>query len=189
MNGPVTLTSSETDRLRYLEGVIQRGIRAFREVGEALAVIRDDRLYRATHDTFEDYCRAKWSLGRGHAYQLIAAASIAQDLSGLAVQPTRERQVRALAPLDRDARRQVWTEASQNGRPSGAKVDAAARQARGPGVLQGPAAEEAEFREALTRLRQWRCRYGHLVRSYPAVEGVLDALQRLEVSREGAPQG
>ena len=43
-------------RLAELELVIERGLKTFVEVGAALLGIRDGRLYRETHATFEDYC-------------------------------------------------------------------------------------------------------------------------------------
>lgn len=37
----------------------------FVECGNALAEIRDKRLYRGTHDTFEAYCYDVWKLTPG----------------------------------------------------------------------------------------------------------------------------
>lgn len=42
------------------ERVIQDSLTTFWKVGRALAQIRDERLYRTTHGTFEDYCRERW---------------------------------------------------------------------------------------------------------------------------------
>ena len=50
--------------LTECEAVIERGLRTFVEVGEALLRIRDERLYRETHGTFEDYCRERWAMRR-----------------------------------------------------------------------------------------------------------------------------
>ena len=47
----------EVARLAELELVIERGQKAFVAVGNALAEIRDQRLYRETHATFEAYCK------------------------------------------------------------------------------------------------------------------------------------
>lgn len=58
-------------RLAECEKVIGRGLDAFVSVGNALVEIRDDKLYRQTHETFADYCRDRWDLGRARAYQLI----------------------------------------------------------------------------------------------------------------------
>lgn len=69
-----TLAPSESKRLQELEIVIETGKQTFVAVGNALAEIRDGRLYKATHKTFEDYCQTKWGLSRPRAYQMIEAA-------------------------------------------------------------------------------------------------------------------
>lgn len=70
--------SGELDRLGHLESIIDRGIATFMEVGQALAEIRDTRLYRATHGTFESYCRDRFGFSRAHGYRLIRAATLAE---------------------------------------------------------------------------------------------------------------
>lgn len=42
--------------------------------GKALADVWDKRLYRETHETFEDYCRDRWDLAREDADFLISLA-------------------------------------------------------------------------------------------------------------------
>lgn len=59
------------------------------DAGRALTVIRDARLYRETHATFEAYCRERWQMSRPRAYQLISAA-------GMSTTVDNERQARAL---------------------------------------------------------------------------------------------
>jgi hypothetical protein len=46
--------------LAQCEGVIERGMKSFIEVGTALLKIRDERLYRENYGTFEEYCRKRW---------------------------------------------------------------------------------------------------------------------------------
>jgi hypothetical protein len=106
------LTPVETDRLYELERVVARGLQTFVEVGQALAAIRDQRLYRAGHATFEDYCRERWGFGRTRAHRLIEAADLAAMLP-MGNKPANERQARELAPLKDDPEqvRAVWTEA------------------------------------------------------------------------------
>ena len=70
------------------------------EAGAALATIRDTRLYRATHATFEDYCRARRGIARQTAYQLISAAGVVENVRNcVQTLPVNERQVRPLAAL------------------------------------------------------------------------------------------
>ena len=100
------LSPAEADRLGELEQVVARGLRTFVEVGNALAEIRDQRLYRVGHRTFEDYCRERWDLSRPYAYNLIDAAAVSAiaDTAGLPV-PASEAVARALVPLKRDPAR------------------------------------------------------------------------------------
>jgi hypothetical protein len=72
----------ERDRL-HLERKVER---AFYEAGKALRELRDRRLYRSTHPTFEGYCRDRFGFRRRHPYQLIDAASVVDNL--LASAPT-----------------------------------------------------------------------------------------------------
>jgi hypothetical protein len=55
--------------------------------------LREQRLYRSTHDSFEGYCRERFGHSRQRASFLIAAAQIYQRLStiGLLLLPANER--------------------------------------------------------------------------------------------------
>jgi hypothetical protein len=92
--------------LPELEVIIERGQETFIEVGRALMEIRDRRLYRDTHATFEAYCKERWGWTRQRANQLVDAAHVATALTTDVV--TNEAQARAmLANLDPEERRQV----------------------------------------------------------------------------------
>jgi hypothetical protein len=65
------LLDSQKERLEVCEIIIHKGLHTFLEVGQALAEIRDDRLYRETHLTFEKYCKEVWDLSKGYANQQI----------------------------------------------------------------------------------------------------------------------
>jgi DNA modification methylase len=122
------LSRIERDDLARCEAIIERGRTTFVEVGTAMLTIRDARLYRATHGTFEAYCRERWGLSKTHANRMIEAADVAGDLTPTGVIPTAERQTRPLAPLGPNERRAAWTlavESAPNGRPTGAMVRAA----------------------------------------------------------------
>ena len=67
----VTLTEPEKVRLKEYERIIRKNLNAFLKVGHALAEIRDNRLYRKTHKTFEKYCKDKWDLSKVHAIRQI----------------------------------------------------------------------------------------------------------------------
>lgn len=91
----------EASRLADLEGVIERGLSTFVEVGEALLSIRDERLYRLTHGTFEAYCEDRWQMGRRHANRLIEASAVAAALGPNGPKPQSEAVARELVPVMR----------------------------------------------------------------------------------------
>jgi len=94
--------------LDELEVVIERGQQTFIEVGRALMEIRDRRLYRETHATFEAYCGERWGWTRQRANQQIDAACVADALTTGVVKPQTEWAARAmLASLPSDEREQV----------------------------------------------------------------------------------
>ena len=68
------LSPNDARTLDKLEEVIDRGLKTFYEVGEALLMIRDNRLYRVTYATFEEYCQERWQMTRQHVNRLIGAA-------------------------------------------------------------------------------------------------------------------
>ena len=103
------LTGHERDELLALEATIEAGQKVFFQVGAALLAIRDRRLYRERHQTFEAYIQARWGFSRPRAYQFMDAASVAQNLSTTVdIKRLNERQTRALAPLTPDDQRVVY---------------------------------------------------------------------------------
>lgn len=105
------LTTVEVHRLEHLETLINKGMKAFLEVGSALAEIQSNRLYRAQYLTFEDYCQTRWGFTASRGRQLISAveaiASLPEDLP----QPENAAQAEALAAIDEDERGGVWRDA------------------------------------------------------------------------------
>ena len=74
------LTTWESGRLAHLEGVIEAGLQTFYDVGGALMEIREGRLYRQTHRSFEAYTKERWGMGKSRAHQLIEAAKTPMSL-------------------------------------------------------------------------------------------------------------
>jgi hypothetical protein len=99
------LASDEKAALERCEAVIARGVQTFIQVGDALAEIRNGKLYRMQFATFEDYCREKWGIGGSRARQLIGAANVAHEIESVTtVTLSNEAQARAVAkaaPADR----------------------------------------------------------------------------------------
>lgn len=115
------LASVEASALAEHERTIEHGLKSFVEVGVAFAHIRDGRLYRETHRTFEDYVRERWDRGRSYANRLIAAAGIVQELVPMGTTPTSERVARPLRELpSSEERLTAWKRAEQ--RAGGGRV-------------------------------------------------------------------
>ncbi|MGF2037327.1 MAG: hypothetical protein RMZ43_018735 [Nostoc sp. CmiVER01] len=74
---PELTEQEQSDRL-HLERRVER---AFFEAGKALTELRDRRLYRSTHKTFEDYCRDRFGHSRQKSNYLIAAADVYENLT------------------------------------------------------------------------------------------------------------
>jgi hypothetical protein len=113
--------------------VIESGLKTFWQVGEALAKVRDGKLYKAEYGTFEDYCLKRWQMARPTAYQFIEAAAVRENLSAMADTPPMslpktERQVRPLTSLPPEQQKEAWNESLEatGGMPTGKDVQAAA---------------------------------------------------------------
>ena len=103
---PLTF-EEENERLR-LERQVER---AFYQAGLALQALRDRRLYRSTHKTFQEYCKDRFGFAKSHSYRLIKAVEIVDNISKnvpnwgqnstevLSIFPTAESQVRPLKAL------------------------------------------------------------------------------------------
>jgi hypothetical protein len=101
------LSTAEEIRLSQLEDRIETSLQAvqqsMRTLWQSLAEIRDRRLYRTTHDTFENYCQHRWDKGRRYINRLIAAAEVIANLEAVGTTvpiPLQERALRPLAELD-----------------------------------------------------------------------------------------
>lgn len=110
----LALAKNEESRLCELESIIQRNLNSFYEIGMALMEVRDNRLYRAEYDTFEQYCRERWQFGKRVAYQYIESVKVIENVRHGAqtnIEPVNERQTRPLAKLPAKEQREVWQEA------------------------------------------------------------------------------
>ncbi|BAZ02862.1 hypothetical protein NIES37_68750 [Tolypothrix tenuis PCC 7101] len=139
VSATITVTSVEISELTeeeqrdrlHLERKVER---AFFEAGKALMELRDRRLYRSTHKTFEDYCRDRFGHSRQKSNYLIAAADVYENLTTICCQisptedlttnccqilPTTEGQVRPITKLKPQEQWEVWQSAVQQ---AGGKV-------------------------------------------------------------------
>ena len=74
------LTPVEKTDLAALEVAVERGRAGFVEAGTALMEIRERKLYRGTHKTFEAYCVDRWKFGRRYAGLLIEGVKTVKQI-------------------------------------------------------------------------------------------------------------
>jgi len=106
-------------RLARQEAVIQRYRQDFYSVGKALKEIRDGRYYHnLSFKSFESYIKVRWDMGRSHAYRLIEASVVIENISPIGdVLPKNEAQARPLTRLDLLSQKKVWRNFLKTGKP------------------------------------------------------------------------
>lgn len=132
---PELTEDEQRDRL-HLERRVER---AFFEAGKALMELRERRLYRSTHKTFEEYCKDRFSYTYRHVNYLIAGSVIVDNIKmgtnssqneqteemgtiSSQILPTSEVQVRPLAKLKPQQQQEAWQTAVEQAKgkvPSG----------------------------------------------------------------------
>lgn len=111
------LTYPEQERLADLERTISKNFQAFYVVGCALAEIKANKLYRQTHETFEEYCRKRFEIAQRTAYQYIESSGAMENLHNCAkieFFPANEAQIRPLTRLDPEKQVAAWKEVVQS---------------------------------------------------------------------------
>jgi hypothetical protein len=160
---PEKLRPNEKKNLVKCERIVRRGISTFFDVAEALWTIREQRLYRETHNDFASYCSERWGFGsRRKGDRLAAYGGVLENLrpTGLRL-PTRESQVRSLVSLPREQQRRAWKKATKragNGVPTAKHVWCVARKTAGmTEQLDGDAKKltEAEALRAAQRVSEY----------------------------------
>jgi hypothetical protein len=72
----------DQEDLVNLERAVRQGLQVFYRVGEALAEIRDRKLYKQHGFTdFRDYLQEYWNMGKSKAYRLIDAAEVMKNIT------------------------------------------------------------------------------------------------------------
>ncbi|MEH1773424.1 hypothetical protein [Nostoc sp.] len=106
------LTEQEISDRLHLERKVER---AFFEAGKALTELRDRRLYRSTHKTFDEYCLDRFGYNRSRSYQLVDAAVVVDNLQKcpqiVDILPTAEGQVRPMTKLEPQEQQEAWLRA------------------------------------------------------------------------------
>jgi hypothetical protein len=141
-----SLQTAEGRKLAQCEEVIERGLDSFIEVGNALLIIREERLYRNDYDDFETYCAERWEMSGRHAHRLVDSVRVMQNLgtdligqSGpLPSQKLKETHLRPLVALPPTQQKEAWTTAvksSKNGKPTAKQVADSVLQIKGVNLI------------------------------------------------------
>ena len=113
------LIPPKADALDRCEAEIAKGMKSFAEAGRALREIRDGKLYRESHKTFELYCKKRWGFSRNYANKMIAAAVVVGNLGTNVPAPKNEAQARHLTKLPATEQPAAWTEATEAAKAAG----------------------------------------------------------------------
>ena len=119
------LTTEEQDRFTKLQSVVDKGLATFMGVGLALREIRERLLFRVTHATFEAFVLDRWDMSKSHANRTIGAASLAQHLKEVGIQPRTEAVCRPMLGLTPKLSQTVWSNVTRgNPEPTASQVEA-----------------------------------------------------------------
>ncbi|MDV2997281.1 MAG: hypothetical protein N4J56_006986 [Chroococcidiopsis sp. SAG 2025] len=131
----------QRDRERLESYLKQKSLEAYYGWGQALAEIRDRKLFRSTHRAFENYCQEKYGFTRRHADYLIKFPPLMDNLMRTicsqnqpdenSIQifanmlPTNMAQARHLFSLNTDEQQQqVWKKVLEEAKASGKDITA-----------------------------------------------------------------
>lgn len=134
---PERLTDSERSELRVLEAEGRQLRRAWERFPQIMLTIRDKRLYREGHPSFEEYLRVRWGITRGRGYQIIGAGEVVavlsapgDDLPATIPLPSRERVTRPMQGLPAPVQRAIWKDTVQTAGDDPTEADVAAAVVR-----------------------------------------------------------
>ena len=132
------LTEAEQQHLAECEAIIEKGLNTFIEVADALLDVSEQKLYRTTHKTFQDYCADRWDFTARHANRLMLAGGVVNNIESeqlvssvpLAV-PQNEAQTRPLQSLTKEQQVAAARIVAQKpGKHTAKHFDAAAKEAK-----------------------------------------------------------
>lgn len=177
------LTINEKAELEKLCRIVDQGLSSFLAVGTALKQISEGKLYRATHETFEEFVKERWNIQKAHAYRMMDAAEVSEDLSPngrrfpIVNEIKTERQLRELKALDAESMPQALEKITEVCKETGKKptakvIESVVREMLGKPEPQ-PAKPEPPREDSLEREQK------HLDRARKHLSGLRLALSNL----------
>lgn len=123
----IVLSANEKEELNQYEETILKNLKSFLEVANALLEIREKKLYRASHQTFDIYVKERWGFSDRYARNLISSAGVIKNLTTGTIVPVlvpeNEAQARAISDLKPEQQIEVAAEMKKL-KDSGEKVTA-----------------------------------------------------------------
>jgi len=118
------LDKTQQKKLADNEEVIEKFRKSGLEAGKALRVIRDERLYRQTHKTFEEYLKERWDIERTYGHYLITYAETVENVHNCEQIPETESQARPLTKLEPEKQKKVWQKVVDWSKKTGKQITA-----------------------------------------------------------------
>jgi hypothetical protein len=124
---PTSLLPGERAKLIRLESDMRIDKTHVERFIRHLVTIRDEKLYRADHKTFEVYCQERWGISRQHAnrqiefFRTVDAIEAGEiGTNGSKISPPNEHVARPMMGLPDETRREAWKEAvaDSGGKPT-----------------------------------------------------------------------
>jgi len=110
----MTPTTNKAERLSYCEQTIAKGKQTFLEVGNALAEIMEEQLYKEKgYGSFSEYCEKEWGFKKSYAYQLVNAGAMVKQSPELSTIVENPAQARELAKIPAAKRAEVMAAAGE----------------------------------------------------------------------------
>lgn len=102
---------------------VKVGLLGFPKMISAAMQLRNDRLYRETHDSWELFCRDEFDMTPQYCNRLIAAMELKESLpETLSGKITNESQAKALASVPKEFRSKVLSETAKSGPVTAASI-------------------------------------------------------------------
>jgi len=140
------LNTIETNRLKKLEEIIERGQNTFMLVGKAVMEVKLTRLWRQDYHSWDEYCAKRWGWTRQRVHQIEKSSETVGLLpENVAQMVDNEKAARELANVPEDKREEVVRKAAKASKKS--KATAAAIKEASEEVLD----VETVFTDALGR--------------------------------------
>jgi hypothetical protein len=142
--------------LGQLEAQVERGYAEFINVGEALAEIRDRRLYQPRYASFPDYLMDRWRFGYRRASQVIDSARVGKIVHQADARlPLRESWMRELRNLEPSQAVEIYRAALEehDGKPTASQIKAV-RVSRYPTPAERRRSERQQSAHAMETIRK-----------------------------------